>query len=415
MLFNRSRALALMRRYDLDALVATSPVSVTYFSDYHCWSDRLAQEAMGAPGGGSHRAQKSFAIFPRDGDSALIVPPIFAVNAADVWVEDVHMFGETGLDAAHTTAVRGELEDMSRRLIAAPRHATPVDALASVLAARGSSDARIGVELQDLDPAVGDSIRRTLPRAAVRDCTNLIRLLRMVKSPDEITRLRRAAEINEIAGMESLALARAGHPVSSLVQHFRVRVAEMGADVDHFAFGMNGLGIGLEPCYVLDEADVLFADFGCVWQHYVSDGGTTLALCELPPDLHRRHAALRACLDAGSAALRPGVPSSSVRGEMMRVLRERDCTASFPHGHGIGLDIREWPILVDDSGARITDDCVDEPSDIPIEEGMVINLESAMFVPGSGSVHIEHSFIVTAHGNEPLVPQDRAAPFHPCD
>lgn len=413
MLFNRSRALALMERYGLDALVATSPVNVTYFSDYHCWNDRVTQDAMVAVGGGSHRLQRSCAVFPREGEPALIVPPIFAVNAADGWVEDVHAFGDTGLDTRHAIGVDGDLAAWSRRLLDAPRHATLVAALAGVLAARGLSDARLGVELQDLNPAVGAAIREALPRAAVRDASNVIRLLRMVKGPEEIARLRRAAEINEIAGMESLALARAGQPVSALAQHFRVRVAELGADLDHFAFGMRGLGIGLEPRHVLAEGDVLFVDFGCLWRRYASDGGTTLALGELSPDLRRRHAAMHASVDAGIAALRPGVASSSVRGEMLRVLREQDLTAAFPHGHGIGLDIREWPLLVDAPAARLQDECVDESSDLPLEAGMVINLESAMFVPGAGSVHVEQSFLVTAEGSEPLVPQDRAAPFHP--
>ena len=36
MLFNKSRAIDYMRRHKLDALVATSPVNTTYFSDYFC-------------------------------------------------------------------------------------------------------------------------------------------------------------------------------------------------------------------------------------------------------------------------------------------------------------------------------------------------------------------------------------------
>jgi Xaa-Pro aminopeptidase len=201
--------------------------------------------------------------------------------------------------------------------------------------------------------------------------------------------------------------------MSELVQRFRVRVAELGADVDHFAFGMGGVGIGLEPEHVLTEDDVLFVDFGCVFDHYLSDGGTTLAMAEPSANLRARHAAIRRSLDAGTAAVKPGAKSSLVRDEMWNALQENGFTASFPHGHAIGLEVREYPILVADNGRRIKDDCVDEPSDVPLEEGMVINLEAAMFVPGAGSVHMEKSFVVTAAGSEPLIPQDRRAPFRP--
>ena len=40
MLFNRQRAIEYMDRYNLDALVATSPTNITYFSDYHCGLDK---------------------------------------------------------------------------------------------------------------------------------------------------------------------------------------------------------------------------------------------------------------------------------------------------------------------------------------------------------------------------------------
>ncbi|MCZ6678027.1 MAG: hypothetical protein O7E52_12330 [Candidatus Poribacteria bacterium] len=44
MLFNRIRAVEYMQRYGVDVLVATSPVNITYFSDYACWLDPLFKE-----------------------------------------------------------------------------------------------------------------------------------------------------------------------------------------------------------------------------------------------------------------------------------------------------------------------------------------------------------------------------------
>ena len=51
MLFNTARAEAYMRLYHLDALIATPPINMTYFTDYALWIDPLMKEYMVKPGG----------------------------------------------------------------------------------------------------------------------------------------------------------------------------------------------------------------------------------------------------------------------------------------------------------------------------------------------------------------------------
>ena len=50
-----------------------------------------------APGASSNLAQ-AYAVFPLEGDPALVVNPLFAVNAEELWVQDIHIFGSAGLD-----------------------------------------------------------------------------------------------------------------------------------------------------------------------------------------------------------------------------------------------------------------------------------------------------------------------------
>ena len=413
MLFNRSRAIDYMRQYELDVLVATSPVDITYFSDYLCWIDPLFKEYMMAPGASANLAT-GFAVFPLEGEPALVVNPLFAVNAADLWVRDLHIFGSAGLD---DSLGQKEVPDALRRfddLLHLPQqNATPTDALLSVLNRRGLTGARIGLEMEGLPPETRDRITRALPRASLKDCTNLIRLIRMVKSAEEIRRLTRSAEINEEVAMECLALARPGQPVTELARHYRARAGELGADFDHFAFGVRGLGMATETGYELAEDDVLYVDFGCIYERYFSDSGTTLAMQELPTALRERFTALRACMAAGAEALRPGAKASAVQTAMMQTLNDHGITASFPHGHGVGLEVRDYPILVPDNGLRISDSCVDLPSDLTLEADMVLNLEAPLFMPGAGSLHIEQSFVLTPEGNRPLVAQDRTQPVQP--
>lgn len=413
MLFNKTRAVEYMRRCEVDLLIATSPVNITYFSDYSCWLDSLFKSYMMIPGASSDLdSTAAYAVFPLEGEPALVVQAMFAVNAADLWVRDLYLFGDPGLDNSMTGA---DLPDTKRRfldLLHAPQQ-NPIDALLNLLKARGLTDARIGLEMEGLSPTSKAAIVSALPKATIKDCSNLIRLIRMVKTEDELSRLKRAAQISEDAAMESLALARPGQPIAKVSQHYRTRIAEGGADFDHFAFGVHGLGIATVANHILTEDDLLYVDFGCIYQSCFSDSGTTLTMREPSPALRDRHAAFRDCVAAGVGTLRPGVKASEVQAAMRETLDTNGISVSFPHGHGLGLEVRDYPIIVADNGKRIRDDCIDVPSNLPLEANMVINLESMICMPAIGSLHIEASFVVTADGSQPLVPQDRTRPVQP--
>ena len=406
MLFNQSRARAYMQRHGLDALVATSPFNLTYFTDAYCWLDRLFKEYMVRPGASSNLFQ-SYAVFPLEGEPALVVSSLMAVNARGLWVKDVRGYGDPGFDRSlPAQPVAGEL-DYFVRFFSQPVREQAVQVLLDILAERGLVRGRIGLELEGLPAGAVQALRAGLPNAQVDDCTNLIRLVRMVKSPEELTRLEQAAQLAEDAALASLAQARVGGSFLDLTRHFRSQIAQGEADLDHFAYGPRGLGIATEPEYLLTEDDVMYVDFGCVYRNYCSDSGLTLALRPLSPELGRRYAALHQCLEAGVQTMRPGTRASQVQRAMMDHLVGEGITASFPHGHGVGLEVRDYPVLVPDTGLRIADQCVDEPADLPLEEGMMLNLEAMIFMPAVGSLHVEKSFVIEAARTRPLVPQDR--------
>jgi Xaa-Pro aminopeptidase len=414
MLFNAPRAQTCMRRYGLDALIASSPVNIAYFTDYTCWIDPLMKEYMMAPGAPSHLFQ-GYALFPRESHPVFIVSgSLMAVNAIDLWVEDVRVFGKPGLD---TSIPPSDMSMDEQRiydiLMAAPRYPSAQEALVGVLKERGLDQGRIGLECEGLPESRRKAVMEALPDADIRDASNMIRLIRMVKSADEIERLTRAAEISEQAGMEALSLARPGASLQQCVRHFRERLAGLNADMDHFAFGYRGLGIATAPDHILREDTVEYVDWGCVYRCCFSDTGSTLAMRPLSGQWQRRFDALRASMDAGIAAIRPGARSSQVQSAMWEAVTAHGLSNLFPHGHGVGLEVRDYPVLVPDNGLHIRDGWVDEPSDLPVETDMVLNVEAPLFMPGAGSIHLEQSVVVTDGGCRPLTAQERRRPVIP--
>jgi Xaa-Pro aminopeptidase len=365
---------------------------------------------MVAPGASSRRLQENFAVLPTDGDGALVVEPYFALNAVTVPAADLVVAGGGDFaDPEQRLPLPGRLAEVDAAL-ARPWAEGPVDGLVRALESRGLADGRLGVEFDGMPAETRAELERRLPRAELRDASNLLRLVRAVKSPAELERLERAAEIAEEAAAGAFALVAPGRTLGEVANAYRVGLAERGADLDHFAIGTRGLGIATAPELELLDGDFAFVDWGCSYRGYYSDTGTTLVVGTPSPRTLELYAAVRESVDAGGAAMRPGVRASVVCEAMWGALTARGISATNPHGHGFGLDVRDYPIVVRDNGLHIRDDCVDVASDLELEEGMVINLEAPVFLRGQGSVHCERSFVVTAAGARPLAAQDRSAP-----
>ena len=415
MFFNKARADEYMRNYNLDVLIATSFANVTYFTDYYCWIDPLFKDYMMVPGAPSRLAQ-GYAVYLLDGEPALVVNPLFSLNAADNWVSDIYTYGNSS-EFNNSTLPPFEIPGHLRNFHELHKNpyncSTPTESLHAILNDRGLLEARIGLEKENLPADTEAAISNGLSKASIKDCTNLIRLIRMVKSEDDLASLTRGAEISEQAAMESLALLKPGSLASELVQNFRIRVSEQGGDFEHFLYAIQGLGITAEVEHRFSENDVFYVDYGCYYNHQFSDTGTTVAMSEPSKELSARHQALRAAMAAAEEVIRPGVKASEVQRAMRQTLDNNGITDSFPHGHSYGLEVREYPIIVADNGLRIRDDCVDIPSDIILEAGMVFNLESCVMYLGNGAVHTEQAVVVTENGNRPLVKQERENVFIP--
>jgi Xaa-Pro aminopeptidase len=83
---------------------------------------------------------------------------------------------------------------------------------------------------------------------------------------------------------------------------------------------------------------------------------------------------------------------------MIDALVEGGISGSNAHGHGIGLEVRDYPIIMPNNGLRIRDDCIDISADVPLEADMVINLELPLYLFGAGSLHMEQTFLITPEG-----------------
>lgn len=406
MLLDLGRFRAYLHDAGLDAVVLALPVSVAYATEHETSFETTFRSYMFSPGGGGGRFFRSFAVLAADGRRAKVVHAALAATSYLDWDEELIVYGGPGIgpDAVqdsppHMRALAGALAEPS-----VDRH--PMEAISLAVEGVAPGARRVGVELVGLE--TGDLVRlaEALPREVqMLDASVLVRLVRMVKTADQIERLTSAAVAGE-DGLDAVIEAAApGVEWSDLLDVFRGVVAKHGAGVDHVAFGPRGLGGGLGN-HTLAADDVMMLDVGCVFRSCISDTGVTLSASPPEGACLEEYDHLLAALEAGRAQLVPGAHVLDAYAAMRSAVEGTPAAGSQPQGHGLGQEPKEAPFIAPVSG-RFEDECVSVDSNLVFEPGMVINLEVPFEVPGLRSFQVEQSFLVTESGASPLANQPR--------
>ena len=140
----------------------------------------------------------------------------------------------------------------------------------------------------------------------------------------------------------------------------------------------------------LKEDSVVLIDMGVRYQGYCSDITRTSAL-EPSEEFLRAFKAVKEAQEVAISKVRDGVPAKEVDLAAREVLRRYDLEEYFVHstGHGVGLDIHEYPR-------------VSASSEAVLKEGMVITIEPGVYFPGKFGIRLEQMVVVRRDGAELL-------------
>jgi Xaa-Pro dipeptidase len=237
-------------------------------------------------------------------------------------------------------------------------------------------------------------LRDAVGAIEMRDATEIIRSLRMVKSEAEIAKHRYICGLVSDAYDNMPSIARAGLSEREILAAYRMDVLSRGADTVPYIVAtaaQDGTddAIRFPNDRPLVAGDVLFVDTGAEIDGYYCDFDRNFAIGPPSDATKRAYDLAHRATDAGIAAVRPGARACDVWQAMADVLASGGAAGGGVGrmGHGVGLHNTEWPSLM------ATDQTV-------LRDGMVLAIEPGYdFAPGKMMLH-EENVVVRAGGAE---------------
>lgn len=257
--------------------------------------------------------------------------------------------------------------------------------------------------------------------------SNLIRLVRSVKTEWEIAQLTLSAEIQSdvLRKVPSVYVkGMSDHEFSVEVEKlfrlagclglFRIYGGTMEAYMGSILAGENACapspydfalgGAGMHPSLplghnggVLKEGQTVMVDINGNFTGYISDQSRTYSVGKLPQYAYDAHQVSIEIQDAIAEQGKPGVTCEELYQLSLSIAKKHGFEKHYMGmqqqakfvGHGIGLVINELPVLCDRNKAVL-------------EVGNTIALEPKFVFPEVGAVGTENSFVVTENGMKKL-------------
>jgi len=388
---NAERALKIMGKYQLDALVASNAANLKYLCNYHGFVHQYI------PG------VQVYGVLPnRPGAKATLILPVsdmeLAVDLAPS-VDELVPYGEFIYYVTPGKELCERDEWIKKSAIDSSPIPTVVEAVKSVFKRLGLNDKRIGLDESNLSPRLYEQFISNVPTGEFVDAYEILREIRMVKTPEEIDILEQAVRITETALKKSLALAREGISEKDFQDVFERTILENGGTplFTCIYFGEQSFygQVPPSPDKRLTANSLIRYDVGCRYKGFFSDIARTAFFGE-PTDKHRdRYQAIWEAQEASLSITKPGTKVSELFNIAIEAAKKRIPDYRRTHiGHGIGLELYEPPTIT-------------PTADTTLEEGMVLNVEPPYYELGLGGFQVEDTVVVTDKGFRFLTTLDR--------
>ena len=221
-----------------------------------------------------------------------------------------------------------------------------------------------------------------------------VKKLREVKDAQELQLLQKAADLGSRGYDHVLNLLKEGISEEEIAKELEIFWLRAGGEKVAFepiiAFGENSS----QPHYRagkrrLKKGDTVLIDIGVMLEGYASDMTRVLFFGKPSPKMEEIYDAVREAHTQAVQACNLGVSMKQIEKRAREVIASRGFGEYFPHslGHGVGLEVHEWPSF---------------KSEALLKEGMVFTIEPGIYLPSVGGVRLEDTVVATPTGVKSL-------------
>ncbi len=225
-----------------------------------------------------------------------------------------------------------------------------------------------------------------------RRLDEIISSMRIIKTADEIEKMRKAQRITENALNETMKLIKEGVSELDLSLDLEFRMRRAGAESVSFDLIVltgttTSMPHGVPSERKVKNGDFVLFDIGATVDGYHSDMTRTVVCGKADSMMKRVYQTVLQAQQNGLAAVRSGATCGEVDFAARSTIDQAGFGEYFGHstGHGVGLEIHEAPSVSPESA-------------FVLQSGMVVTVEPGIYLPGKFGVRIEDMVAVTGDG-----------------
>jgi len=241
-------------------------------------------------------------------------------------------------------------------------------------------------------------------KVALEDLAPVLGQLRLRKSPEELARIRRSAELSAEGHVRAIRATRAGMAEYEIQAVMEAACRAGGARRQAYD---SIVGSGPNSCVlhygrnrrILEDGDLVLMDAGAEMLGYACDVTRTWPVgARFSEEQARAYDVVLAAQAAGIEAAKPGATFKDITRACRKVIDDAGYGDAWAHGpcHWVGLGVH------------------DPNGDNPLEPGVVFVIEPGLYFPGKGfGIRIEDTFAMAEDGTLDClsagVPKERKA------
>ncbi|GGG29855.1 dipeptidase [Lysinibacillus alkalisoli] len=270
-----------------------------------------------------------------------------------------------------------------------------MDILADAIRARVSDVKSIAIEKLHLNVARYEQLQERFVKASFPRLDDKLNYMRVIKSEDELVKLREAAKLADFAvqvGCDNIAEGKTELDVLNAIE---TAVKNKGYDMSFSTMVLTGKNSasphGVPGHNKIQKGDFVLFDLGVLYEGYCSDITRTVSFGEPTDKQIEIYETVLKANESAIAAVKPTVKAKDIDKVARDIITNAGFGDYFPHrlGHGLGISVHEFPDI-------------SSVNEMALEENMVFTIEPGIYKGDVTGVRIEDDVVVTKDGVEVL-------------